>query len=140
MNRERNLNYSWPEDIRSLNSARERRRAHVKAVLWRAQVLLDDVDAKTLGNDACVLDLTLSKRAHAKFSRLPQSLSRGYGDGDLCLTRDSGCGIDLIGLGDLTHDARELIVQNAKLSLRTANGKTNTRGLAHICALKASRS
>ncbi|CAE7040332.1 JNK [Symbiodinium sp. CCMP2592] len=27
-----------------------RRRAHMKAVLWREQVLLDDVDAKTLGN------------------------------------------------------------------------------------------
>ena len=55
MNRERNLNYSWPGDIRGLNSAREKRRAHMKAVLWREQVLLDDVDAKTLGNDACVV-------------------------------------------------------------------------------------
>ena len=45
---------------------------------------------------------------------------------------DSGCSIDLIGLGDLSRDERELIVQNAKLSLRTANGKTNTRGLAHV--------
>ena len=63
MNRERNLNYSWPEDIRGLNSAREKRRAHMKAVMWREQVLHDDVDAKTLESDACVLELTLSKRS-----------------------------------------------------------------------------
>ena len=44
--RERNLSYSWPEDIRGLNSTRERRRAHMMAVLRREQVLLDDVNAR----------------------------------------------------------------------------------------------
>ncbi|CAE7242242.1 JNK [Symbiodinium sp. CCMP2592] len=97
VNRERNLSYSWPENIRGLNSARERRRAHMKAVLWREQVLLDDIDAKTLGNDACVLELTLSQR--------------------------SACEV---------FAERDLIVQNAKISLRTANGKTNTKGVAHM--------
>ena len=60
---ESELLYSWPEDIRGLNSAREKRRAHMKAVMWREQVLHDDVDAKTLESDACVLELTLSKRS-----------------------------------------------------------------------------
>ncbi|CAE7222918.1 GABBR2 [Symbiodinium sp. CCMP2592] len=128
VNRERNLNYSWPEDIRSLNSARERRRAHMKAVLWREQVLLDDVDAKTLGNDACVLELTLSQRSACEvFAAAVKSIKRVRR-----LMLDSGCGIDLIGLGDLSREERDLIVQNAKISLRTANGKTNTKGVAHM--------
>ncbi|CAE7710354.1 JNK [Symbiodinium sp. CCMP2592] len=128
VNRERNLSYSWPEDIRSLNSAREKRRAHMKAVLWREQVLLDDVDAKTLGNDACVLELTLSKRSACEvFAAAVKSVKRVRR-----LMLDSGCGIDLIGLGDLSRDERDLIVQNAKISLRTANGKTNTKGVAHM--------
>ncbi|CAE7806513.1 JNK [Symbiodinium sp. CCMP2592] len=77
VNRERNLNYSWPEDIRGLNSARERRRAHMKAVLWREQVLLDDVDAKTLGDDACVLELTLSQRSACEvFAAAVKSIKR----------------------------------------------------------------
>ncbi|CAE7248571.1 JNK [Symbiodinium sp. CCMP2592] len=77
VNRERNLNYSWPQDIRGLNSARERRRAHMKAVLWREQALLDDVDAKTLGNDACVLELTLSKRSACEvFAAAVKSIKR----------------------------------------------------------------
>ena len=80
VNRERNLNYSWPEDIRGLNSAREKRRAHMKAVMWREQVLLDDVDAKTLGNDACVLlSLRSPSGVRAKFSLLLLKPSRGYG-------------------------------------------------------------
>ncbi|CAE7345631.1 unnamed protein product [Symbiodinium sp. CCMP2592] len=124
----RNLNYSWPEDIRGLNSARERRRAHMKAVLWREQVLLDDVDAKTLGNDACVLELTLSQRSACEvFAAAVKSIKRVRR-----LMLDSGCGIDLIGLGDLSREERDLIVQNAKISLRTANGKTNTKGVAHM--------
>ncbi|CAE7255910.1 GABBR2, partial [Symbiodinium sp. CCMP2592] len=128
VNRERNLNYSWPEDIRGLNSARERRRAHMKAVLWREQVLLDDVDAKTLGNDACVLELTLSQRSACEvFAAAVKSIKRVRR-----LMLDSGCGIDLIGLGDLSREERDLIVQNAKISLRTANGKTNTKGVAHM--------
>ena len=48
------------------------------------------------------------------------------------LMLDSGCGIDLIGLGDLSREERDMIVQNAKISLRTANGKTNTKGVAHM--------
>ncbi|CAE6971381.1 unnamed protein product, partial [Symbiodinium sp. CCMP2592] len=105
VNRERNLSYSWPENIRGLNSARERRRAHMKAVLWREQVLLDDIDAKTLGNDACVLELTLSQRSACEvFAAAVKSIKR----------------------------ERDLIVQNAKISLRTANGKTNTKGVAHM--------
>ena len=48
------------------------------------------------------------------------------------LMLDSGCGIDLIGLGDLSREERDLIVQNAKISLRTANSKTNTKGVAHM--------
>ncbi|CAE7510989.1 JNK, partial [Symbiodinium sp. CCMP2592] len=128
VNRKRNLNYSWPEDIRGLNSARERRRAHMKAVLWRDQVLLDDVDAKTLGNDACVLELTLSQRSACEvFAAAVKSIKRVRR-----LMLDSGCGIDLIGLGDLSREERDLIVQNAKISLRTANGKTNTKGVAHM--------
>ncbi|CAE7624163.1 Clec16a [Symbiodinium sp. CCMP2592] len=116
VNRERNLNYSWPEDIRGLNSAREKRRAHMKAVLWREQVLLDDVDAKTLGNDACVLELKLSQRSACEvFAAAVKSIKRVRR-----LMLDSGCGIDLIGLGDLSHEERDLIVQNAKISLRTA--------------------
>ena len=48
---------------------------------------------------------------------------------------DSGCGIDLIGLGDLSREERDMIVQNAKISLRTANGKTNTfqRRCSYAC-------
>ncbi|CAE6956816.1 JNK [Symbiodinium sp. CCMP2592] len=100
VNRERNLNYSWPEDIRGLNSAREKRRAHMKAVLWREQVLLDDVDAKTLGNDACVLELTLSKRSACEvFAAAVKSVKRVRR-----LMLDSGCGVDLIGLGDLSRE------------------------------------
>ena len=128
LNRERNLNYSWPEDIRGLNSAREKRRAHMKAVMWREQVLLDDVDAKTLGNDACVLELTLSKRRACEvFAAAVKTVKRVRR-----LMLDSGCGIDLIGLGDLSREERDMIVQNAKISLRTANGKTNTKGVAHM--------
>ncbi|CAE7620794.1 JNK, partial [Symbiodinium sp. CCMP2592] len=128
VNRERNLSYSWPENIRGLNSARERRRAHMKAVLWREQVLLDDIDAKTLGNDACVLELTLSQRSACEvFAAAVKSIKRVRR-----LMLDSGCGIDLIGLGDLSREERDLIVQNAKISLRTANGKTNTKGVAHM--------
>ncbi|CAE7517087.1 GABBR2 [Symbiodinium sp. CCMP2592] len=107
---------------------RKRRRAHMKAVLWRDQVLLDDVDAKTLGNDACVLELTLSQRSACEvFAAAVKSIKRVRR-----LMLDSGCGIDLIGLGDLSREERDLIVQNAKISLRTANGKTNTKGVAHM--------
>ena len=128
MNRERNLNYSWPEEIRDLNSAREKRRAHMKAVVWREQVLLDDVDAKTLGNDACVLELTLSKRMACEvFAAAVKSVKRVRR-----LMLDSGCGFDLIGLGDLSRDERDFIAQNAKICLRTANGKTNAKGVAHM--------
>ena len=106
---QRNLNYWWPEDIRGLNSSRERRR-----------FLLDDVDAKTLGNDACVLELSVSKRSACEvFPTAAKSVKRIRR-----LMLDSGCGIDLIGLGGLSHDERQMIVQN---------GKTNTRGLARVC-------
>ena len=92
VNRERNLNYSWPEEIRGLNSAREKRRAHVKAVVWREQVLLDDVDAETLGNDACVLELTHSKQSACEvFAAAVTSIRRVRR-----LMLDSGCGIDLV--------------------------------------------
>ena len=111
VNRERNLNYSWPEEIRGLNSAREKRRAHMKAVMWREQVLLDDVDAKTLGNDACVLELTLSKRRACEvFAAAVKTIKRVRR-----LMLDSGCGIDLIGLGDFSREEKDLIVQNAKV-------------------------
>ena len=51
------------------------------AMVWREQVLLDDIDAKILGNDACILELMLSKRSgmHVKSSLLLLSLSRGSG-------------------------------------------------------------
>ena len=133
VNRERNLNYSWPEDIRGLNSAREKRRAHMKAVMWREQALLDDVDAKTLGSDACVLELTLSKRSACEvFAAAVKTIKRVRR-----LMLDSGCCIDLIGLGDLSRDERDMIVQNAKISLRTANGKTNTKGVAHYACRRS---
>ena len=100
----------------------------MKAVMWREQVLLDDVDAKTLGNDACVLELTLSKRSACEdFAAAVKTVKRVRR-----LMLDSGCGIDLIGLGDLSREERDMIVQNAKISLRIANGKTNTKGVAHM--------
>ena len=118
VNRERNLSYSWPEEIRDLNSAREKRRAHMKAVVWREQVLLDDV----------VLELTLSKRMACEvFAAAVKSVKRVRR-----LMLDSGCGFDLIGLGDLSRDERDFIAQNAKICLRTANGKTNAKGVAHM--------
>ena len=98
---------------------REKRRAHMKAEMWREQVLLDDVDATTLGNDACVLELTLSKWSACEvFAAVVKTIKRVRR-----LMLDSGCSIDLIGLDDLSREERDLIVQNAKISLRTANGK-----------------
>ena len=43
---------------------------------------------------------------------------------------DSDYGIDLISLSDLSRDKRDLVVQNAKISLRSANGKMNAKGVA----------
>ena len=104
------------------------RRAHMKAVMRYEQVKLDNLDAKILGNDACVLELKLSKTSAAEvFATAAKSVKRVRR-----LMLDSGCGIDLIGLGDLSRDEKDLIVQNSKISLRTANGKTNTKGLAHM--------
>ena len=48
------------------------------------------------------------------------------------LMLDSGCGIDLIGYSDLSSEERNMISDVAKLTLRTANGKTSTRGVAHM--------
>ena len=45
---------------------------------------------------------------------------------------DSGCGIDLIGYSDLSSEERTTISDVAKLTLRTANDKTSTRGVAHM--------
>ena len=45
---------------------------------------------------------------------------------------DAGCGVDPIGLGKLSRDDKEMIVQNAKISLRTANRKTNSYD-KHAC-------
>eukprot|EP00439_Symbiodinium_sp_Y106_P003013 s6711_g1.t1 len=63
---------------------REKHRAHMKAEMWREQVLLDDVDATTLGNDACVLELTLSKRSACEvFAAVVKTIKRVR---RLCLT------------------------------------------------------
>ena len=61
--RARVANYSWPPEIQGLNSARKHRRAHMKAVMWHEQVVLDNSDQALMGGDACVLELTLSKRS-----------------------------------------------------------------------------
>ena len=45
---------------------------------------------------------------------------------------DAGCGIDLIGMHDLTGEERKLISAYQELLLRTANGKTSTKGLARL--------
>ena len=39
---------------------------------------------------------------------------------------DAGCGVDPIGLGDLSRGDKKMIVQNAEIGLRTANGKTKS--------------
>ena len=76
---------------------------HMKAALWREQVLLGDVDAKVLGNDACVLELTLSKRSACEvFATAAKSVKRIRR-----LMLDSGGGLDLIGLGDLSRGRRD---------------------------------
>ena len=51
----------------------------MKAILWRKQAILDDVDAKTLGNDACVSELRLSKRSACEVLLLLLNLSKGSG-------------------------------------------------------------
>ena len=61
--RTRDPSYSWPPEIRCLNSIREHRRAHMKAVMWHEQVKLDDADRSVLNDGPCVVQLTVDKRS-----------------------------------------------------------------------------
>ena len=121
-------NYSWPPEIQGLNSAREHRRAHMKAVLWHEQVVLDNSDQALIGGDACVLELTLSKRSASEVMAAAAKVQKRVRR----LMLDSGCGIDLIGMHDLSVEERKLISAYQELLLRTANGKTSTKGLARL--------
>ena len=126
--RARVANYSWPPEIQGLNSAREHRRAHMKAVMWHEQVVLDNSDQALMGGDACVLELTLSKRSASEVMAAAAKVQKRVRR----LMLDSGCGIDLIGMHDLTGEERKLISAYQELLLRTANGKTSTKGLARL--------
>ena len=121
-------NYSWPPEIQGLNSAREHRRAHMKAVLWHEQVVLDSSDQALIGGDACVLELTLSKRSASEVMAAAAKVQKRVRR----LMLDSGCGIDLIGMHDLSVEERKLVSAYQELLLRTANGKTSTKGLARL--------
>ena len=121
-------NYSWPPEIQGLNSAREHRRAHMKAVLWHEQVVLDNSDQALIGGDACVLELTLSKRSASEVMAAAAKVQKRVRR----LMLDSGCGIDLIGMHDLSVEERKLVSAYQELLLRTANGKTSTKGLARL--------
>ena len=97
-------NYSWPPEIQGLNSAREHRRAHMKAVLWHEQVVLDNSDQALIGGDACVLELTLSKRSASEVMAAAAKVQKRVRR----LMLDSGCGIDLIGMHDLSVGGKEV--------------------------------
>ena len=126
--RARVANYSWPPEIQGLNSAREHRRAHMKAVMWHEQVVLDNSDQALMGGDACVMELTLSKRSASEVMAAAAKVQKRVRR----LMLDSGCGIDLIGMHDLTGEERKLVSAYQELLLRTPNGKTSTKGLARL--------
>ena len=126
--RTRDPSYSWPPEIRCLNSIREHRRAHMKAVMRHEQVKLDDTDRSGLNDGPCVVQLTVDKRSA---SEMKVAAAKGMSRKRRFML-DSGCGIDLIGYSDLSSEERNMISDVAKLTLRTANGKTSTRGVAHM--------
>ena len=126
--RTRDPSYSWPPEIRCLKSIREHRRAHMKAVMWHKQVKLDDTDRNVLNDGPCVVQLTVDKRSASEMkAAAAKGMSRKRR-----LMLDSGWGIDLIGYSDFSSEERNMISDVAKLTLRTANGKTSTRGVAHM--------
>ena len=100
----------------------------MKAVMWHEQVKLDDTDRSVLNDGPCVVQLTVDKRSASEMKvAAAKGMSRKRR-----LMLDSGCGIDLIGYSDLSSEERNMISDVAKLTLRTANGKTSTRGVAHM--------
>ena len=100
----------------------------MKAVIWHEQVKLDDTDRSVLNDGPCVVQLTVEKRSASEMKvAAAKGMSRKRR-----LMLDSGCGIDLIGYSDLSSEERNMISDVAKLTLRTANGKTSTRGVAHV--------
>ena len=81
-----------------------------------------------LNDGPCVVQLTVDKRSASEMKvAAAEGMSRKRR-----LMLDSGCGIDLIGYSDLSSDECSMISDVAKLTLRTANGKTSTRGVAHM--------
>ena len=126
--RTRDPSYSWPPEIRCLNSIHEHRRAHMKAVMWHEQVKLDDTDCCMLNDGPFVVQLTVDKRSASEMKvAAAKGMSRKRR-----LMLDSGCGIDLIGYSDLSSEERNMTSDVAKLTLRAANGKTSMRGVAHM--------
>ena len=100
----------------------------MQAVMWHEQVKLDDTDRSVLNDGPCVVQLTVDKRSASEMKvAAAKGMSRKRR-----LMLDSGCGIDLIGYSDLSSEERNMISDVAKLTLRTANGKTSTRGVAHM--------
>ena len=100
----------------------------MKAVMWHEQVVLDNSDQALMGGDACVLEPTLSKRSASEVMAAAAKVQKRVRR----LMLDSGCGIDLIGMHDLTGEEKKLISAYQELLLRTANGKTSTKDLARL--------
>ena len=74
------------------------------------------------------MELTLSKRSASEVMAAAAKVQKGVRR----LMLDSGCGIDLIGMHDLSVEERKLVSAYQELLLRTANGKTSTNGLARL--------
>ena len=122
-------NYSWPPEIQGLNSAREHRRAHMKAVLWHEQVVLDNSDQALIGGDACVFGISLYPKDLLQRLWLPRQKSRN-GSVDSCLIPVVAS--TLLGCMTCLWRKGSWFPRTKNCFLRTANGKTSTMGLARL--------
>ena len=126
VNRCREAGYSHPNAIKFPSRkriAREVQSALIRAAAVHAQVLLDnDEDIDTNPGDV---------RGHrvVRKPKYTQKVAAPVGYGRVRWLVDTGCPMDLVGLGDLKGPDRALIAKGGHTrALHTANGATRTAG------------
>ena len=135
VNRCREAGYSHPNAIKFPSRkkiAREVQSALIRAAAVHAQVLLDnDEDIDTNPGDV---------RGHrvVRKPKYTQKVAAPVGYGGVRWLVDTGCPMDLVGLGDLQGPDRALIAKGGHThALHTANGATRAAGRvdADVCNL-----